>query len=73
MKAVAATALALFGGAVWANPQPDQLNLTKGVTTWSGEPYFLNNVAFGVCVVIGIVVFGAVPGSTQAQALSGIR
>jgi cytochrome c oxidase subunit 2 len=59
MKAVAATALALFGGAVWANPQPDQLNLTKGVTTWSGEPYFLNNVAFGVCVVIGIVVFGA--------------
>ncbi|WP_250628724.1 cytochrome c oxidase subunit II [Pinirhizobacter soli] len=59
MKAVATTALALFGGAVWANPQPDQLNLTKGVTTWSGEPYFLNNVAFGVCVVIGIVVFGA--------------
>jgi cytochrome c oxidase subunit II len=59
MKAVAAMALALFGGAVWANPQPNQLNLTKGVTTWSGEPYFLNNVAFGVCVVIGIIVFGA--------------
>lgn len=33
--------------------------MTRGVTTWSGEPYFLNNVALGVCVVIGILVFGA--------------
>ncbi|MFK2877776.1 cytochrome c oxidase subunit II [Rhodanobacter hydrolyticus] len=51
--------LALCAGIAQANPEPGQLNMTRGVTTWSGEPYFLNNVALGVCVVIGIVVFGA--------------
>jgi cytochrome c oxidase subunit II len=52
-------ALGLFGGTVQANPQPGQLNLTPGVTTYSHVPYMLNNVALGVCVVIGILVFGA--------------
>ncbi|MCX7512699.1 cytochrome c oxidase subunit II [Frateuria sp. STR12] len=33
--------------------------MTKGVTEWSHEPYFLNNVALGVCTVIGVLVFGA--------------
>ena len=55
---------ALFAGAAWvnqaiANPEPGQLNMTRGVTEWSPVPYFLNNVALGVCIVIGIVVFGA--------------
>jgi len=52
-------ALSLFGDSVLANPKPGQLNLTPGVTTYSDIPYVLNNVALGVCVVIGILVFGA--------------
>jgi len=59
IKAWVATICALFAGAAWANPEPGQLNMTRGVTEWSSEPYFLNNVALGVCIVIGIVVFGA--------------
>lgn len=59
VAACALFALAMFGGAAFANPQPGQLNMTRGVSTWSPEAYFLNNVAFGVCVVIGILVFGA--------------
>ena len=59
IKAWAAAAAALFTGAAWANPVPDQLNLTRGVTEWSPVPYHLNNVAFGTCAVIGALVFGA--------------
>ncbi|TBR36665.1 MULTISPECIES: cytochrome c oxidase subunit II [Dyella] len=59
IKAWVAMACALFCGAAWANPEPGQLNMTRGVTEWSSEPYFLNNVALGVCVVIGVLVFGA--------------
>jgi cytochrome c oxidase subunit 2 len=64
IKARLATICALLAGAAWvtpalANPEPGQLNMTRGVTEWSPEPYFLNNVALGVCVAIGIVVFGA--------------
>ena len=61
-RAVAASALfalTMFGGVAMANPQPGQLNMTRGASTWSPEAYFLNNVALGVCVVIGILVFGA--------------
>ncbi|KRF02227.1 cytochrome C oxidase subunit II [Frateuria sp. Soil773] len=57
--AAAAVAGALFTGMALANPKPGQLNMTRGVTEWSSEPYFLNNVALGVCVVIGVLVFGA--------------
>ncbi|RDS83992.1 cytochrome c oxidase subunit II [Dyella psychrodurans] len=57
--ALGVLALGLFGGTVQANPEPGQLNLTPGVTTYSHVPYVLNNVALGVCVVIGILVFGA--------------
>ncbi|MFC3651665.1 cytochrome c oxidase subunit II [Dyella humi] len=56
---LALAASSLFGNSVLANPQPGQLNLTPGVTTYSDVPYMLNNVALGVCVVIGILVFGA--------------
>ncbi len=64
IKARLATICALFAGAAWfnqafANPEPGQLNMTRGAAEWSSEPYFLNNVALGVCIVIGIVVFGA--------------
>jgi cytochrome c oxidase subunit 2 len=53
----AAVALALFGGAAWANPEPNQLNMTRGVSEWS--PYAMHMVALWVCVVIGVIVFGA--------------
>ncbi|MET0504490.1 MAG: cytochrome c oxidase subunit II [Luteibacter sp.] len=52
-----AGALALFGGAASANPEPNQLNMTKGVSEWS--PYAMHMVALWVCVVIGVIVFGA--------------
>jgi cytochrome c oxidase, subunit II len=55
----AALALASFGGAVHADPEPYQLNMQRGATTWSQVPYHLNNISLGVCVVIGILVFGA--------------
>jgi len=48
-----------LAGPVQAGQRTDPLNLTRGVTTWSGEPYFLNNVALGVCAAIGLLVFGA--------------
>ncbi|GLQ47462.1 hypothetical protein GCM10007862_25130 [Dyella lipolytica] len=59
VRALGIAALGLFGGIAQANPEPGQLNLTPGVTTYSHVPYMLNNVALGVCVVIGILVFGA--------------
>jgi cytochrome c oxidase subunit 2 len=52
-------ALASFGGLAHANPEPYQLNLTRGATTWSQVPYDLNSISLGICVVIGILVFGA--------------
>ncbi|MCW8806930.1 MAG: cytochrome c oxidase subunit II, partial [Rhodanobacter sp.] len=52
-------ALASFGGAVHAAPDPWQLNMTRGVTTWSQVPYDLNNIVLGVCAGIGTLVFGA--------------
>ncbi|CAM5623923.1 Cytochrome c oxidase subunit 2 OS=Rhodanobacter lindaniclasticus OX=75310 GN=B1991_11870 PE=3 SV=1 [Rhodanobacter lindaniclasticus] len=57
--AAAGLALATFGGVVQANPHPWQLNMERGVSTWSHVPYDLNNISLAVCVVIGILVFGA--------------
>ena len=59
VTAWATLALAMFCGVAQANPEPGQLNMTRGVSEWSPEAYFLNNVALGVCIVIGILVFGA--------------
>jgi cytochrome c oxidase subunit 2 len=42
-----------------ANPEPWQLNLTPGVTEISERIYGVHMLALWVCVVIGIVVFGA--------------
>jgi len=56
---LAAGALALSGGALRANPVPWQMNMTKGVTTYSRVPYDLNMASLSVCVGIGILVFGA--------------
>jgi cytochrome c oxidase subunit 2 len=54
-----AGALALFGGTAMANPKAWQLNMARGASEWSTVPYHLNNIALGVCVGIGILVFGA--------------
>jgi cytochrome c oxidase subunit 2 len=59
VTAIAAFSALLFGAAVQANPQPGQLNMPRGASEWSAVPYFLNNLALGVCVAIGVLVFGA--------------
>jgi cytochrome c oxidase subunit II len=62
-QAVLATsgALALCAQALAATttPQPWQLNLGQGVTQTSREAYELHMLALWICVVIGIIVFGA--------------
>ncbi|MFA6229104.1 MAG: cytochrome c oxidase subunit II [Rhodanobacter sp.] len=57
--AAATLALASFDSAVQAAPGPWQLNMQRGASTWSHVPYDLNNISFGLCVVIGTLVFGA--------------
>ncbi|HRQ66485.1 MAG TPA: cytochrome c oxidase subunit II [Xanthomonadaceae bacterium] len=42
-----------------ADPQPWQLNMTPGVTQTSQQVYDLHMLIFWICVVIGLVVFGA--------------
>ncbi len=50
---------ALAAGAAQASPQRWQLNLTPGVTDTSERIYALHNLTLGICVVMGIIVFGA--------------
>ena len=42
-----------------ADPTPWQLNLGEGVTETSKTVYQLHNLIFGICVAIGVLVFGA--------------
>jgi cytochrome c oxidase subunit 2 len=46
-------------GIAHANPVRWQLNMTPGVTATSENVQWLHNTVLGVCVVIGILVFGA--------------
>ncbi|MCX7563098.1 cytochrome c oxidase subunit II [Xanthomonadaceae bacterium XH05] len=48
-------ATAAWGG----DPQPWQLNMGPGVTEVSREVYWIHNLILGICVVIGLMVFGA--------------
>jgi cytochrome c oxidase subunit 2 len=52
-------ALLAAGAAFGADPQPWQLNMDPGVTATSAEVYRLHNLILGICVVIGVLVFGA--------------
>ena len=52
-------ALAVVANAAHALAEPWQLNMTQGVTETSREVYALHMWVFWVCVVIGIIVFGA--------------
>ncbi|MCK9489543.1 MAG: cytochrome c oxidase subunit II [Xanthomonadales bacterium] len=45
--------------ALAANPQRWQLNMTPGVTEYSRQVYDLHMLILWICVVIGVIVFGA--------------
>ena len=54
--------LALASPAAWANPTDPvrwQLNMTPGVTATSANAFHAHMIMLWICVVIGIVVFGA--------------
>jgi cytochrome c oxidase subunit 2 len=56
------TALALLAttaGQALASPKPWQLNMTPGVTETSRQVYDLHMLILWICVVIGVLVFGA--------------
>ncbi len=58
----AAGVLALASSTAWANatdPARWQLNLTPGVTATSQNAYHAHMIMLWICVVIGIIVFGA--------------
>jgi len=50
---------AAASAATMASPQPWQLNMTPGVTETAGRVYDLHMLILWVCVVIGVLVFGA--------------
>ena len=50
---------ALAVGAAQADPVRWQLNLTPGVTDTARDIYDLHNITLGICVVMGVIVFGA--------------
>jgi cytochrome c oxidase subunit 2 len=56
---IGALALLACGTALAADPVAWQLNMAPGVTETSAEVYRLHNLILGICVVIGILVFGA--------------
>ncbi|NUO77549.1 MAG: cytochrome c oxidase subunit II, partial [Lysobacter sp.] len=56
---VAATALPVLAFAQAADPKPWQLNMGRGVTAQSVNAYEAHMLALWICVVIGILVFGA--------------
>ncbi len=52
--------IALLGAtAAMANAEPWQLNMGAGVTETSAQVYWLHNLILGICVAIGVLVFGA--------------
>jgi cytochrome c oxidase subunit II len=58
---LAGLAVAGWQGAIAAStvPQPWQLNMPPGVTQTSHDAYDLHMLAFWICCVIGLIVFGA--------------
>ncbi|MEE6248587.1 MAG: cytochrome c oxidase subunit II, partial [Pseudomonadota bacterium] len=60
-----ASGIALIGWALIA--QADELNLRPGVTDISRQVYDLHMLIFGICVAIGVVVFGVLFWSVYAH------
>ena len=56
---IAAMALPVLANAQAADPKPWQLNMGQGVTVQSANAYGAHMFALWVCVIIGILVFGA--------------
>ena len=56
VSALASIAGLVASGTVWA----DELNMTRGVTDISAKVYDLHMLIFGICCVIGFVVFGLI-------------
>src|SRR5690348_17388524 len=56
---IAAMALPVLASAQAADPKRWQLNMGQGVTAQSANAYSAHMFALWVCVVIGILVFGA--------------
>ncbi|OJY89229.1 MAG: cytochrome c oxidase subunit II [Lysobacterales bacterium 63-13] len=61
-RVLAAPAVVLLGllasAAANANPQPWQLNMTRGATQTAREVHDIHMVVLWICVAIGVVVFG---------------
>ena len=62
-RVLAAPASALLGlaacGTALANPEPWQLNMARGVTHTSQQVHEVHMLILWICVVIGVLVFGA--------------
>jgi cytochrome c oxidase subunit II len=58
-KVALGAALAVIANAAHALAEPWQLNMTPGVTDTSKEVYALHMWVLWVCIVIGVIVFGA--------------
>ncbi len=56
---IAAMAMPVLALAQSADPKPWQLNMGKGVTAQSMNAYSAHMMALWICVVIGVLVFGA--------------
>lgn len=56
---IAAMALPVLAFAQAADPKPWQLNMGRGVTAQSVNAYEAHMLALWICVIIGILVFGA--------------
>jgi cytochrome c oxidase subunit II len=52
-------AAVLVSAMAFANPEPWQLNMTTGVTDTAAEVHKLHMITLWICVVIGVLVFGA--------------
>ena len=57
--ALAAMALPLVAQAQAADPHRWQLNMARGVTPTSHAAYDAHMITLWICVVIGVIVFGA--------------
>ena len=59
LRSVAAGAAGLAAGSASANPVPWQLNMSPGVTETAHNAYRMHMISLWICVVIGLLVFGA--------------
>ena len=59
IKVALSLGLLLMSAMAWGNPEPWQLNMTEGVTQSAAEVHNLHMIILWICVVIGLIVFGA--------------